>query len=62
MEMAVKSMETVVEAMESMQMAPGHFLVPAGCRIRYLYPPKLVFDGGGAAELVWEKTPTHLGF
>jgi hypothetical protein len=62
MEMAVKSMETVVEAMESMEMAPGHFLVPVGCRNRYFYPPKLVFDGGGAVELVWEKTPIHLGF
>jgi hypothetical protein len=45
MEMAVKSMETAVEAMESMEMAPG--ALPR--------PPKLVFDGGGAAELFWEK-------
>jgi hypothetical protein len=29
----------------------GQFLVPAGCRNRDFYPPKLVFDGGGAAEL-----------
>jgi hypothetical protein len=51
MEMAVKSMEMAVESMESMEMAPGQFPIPAGCRNRDLYPPKLVFDGGGAAEL-----------
>jgi hypothetical protein len=29
----------------------GQFPVPAGCRNRDFCPPKLVFDGGGAAEL-----------
>jgi hypothetical protein len=33
----------------------GQFLVPAGCRNREFYPPKLVFGGGGAAEFFWEK-------
>jgi hypothetical protein len=55
MEMAVKSMETAEEATASMEMAPGHFPVPAGCRNRDFCPPKFVFDGGGAAELLWEK-------
>jgi hypothetical protein len=26
-----------------------------GCRNRDFCPPKLVFDGGSAAELFWEK-------
>jgi hypothetical protein len=51
MEMAVKSMETVVEAMESMEMALGHFPIPTRCQNRDFYPPKLVFDGGGAMQL-----------
>jgi hypothetical protein len=55
MEMAVKTMEMVVELMESMEMAPGEFPVLAGCRNRDFCPPKLVFDGGGATELYWEK-------
>jgi hypothetical protein len=33
----------------------GHFPVPAGCRNKDLCPPKFVFDGGGTAELFWEK-------
>jgi hypothetical protein len=33
----------------------GHFPVSAGCRNRDFCPPKFVFDGGGAAELFWEK-------
>jgi hypothetical protein len=53
--MAVKSMETAEEATTLMEMAPGHFPVPAGCRNRDFCPPKFVFDGGGAAELFWEK-------
>jgi hypothetical protein len=49
--MAVKSMETAVEAALLMEMAPGHFPVLAGCQNKDFYPPKLVFDGGGAVEL-----------
>jgi hypothetical protein len=33
----------------------GHFPIPAGCRNRDFCPPKFVFDGGGAAEMFWEK-------
>jgi hypothetical protein len=55
MEMAVEAMETAVEVMESMEMAPGHFPVPAGYRNRDLHPPKLVFHGSGVVELYWEK-------
>jgi hypothetical protein len=40
-EMAVKSMETAVEAMASMEMAPGHFPILARCRNRDLYPKNL---------------------
>jgi hypothetical protein len=37
---------------ESMEMAlGGQFPIPTGCRNRDFCPPKLVFDGGGAAEL-----------
>jgi hypothetical protein len=53
-EMVVKSMETAVEATASMEMALGHFPVPAGCRNRDFYPPKFVGGGGGAAELFLE--------
>jgi hypothetical protein len=38
MEMAVKSMETVMKAIDSMEMAPGALPVPAGCRNRDFYP------------------------
>jgi hypothetical protein len=53
--MVMESMETVVESMEVMETAPGHFPVLAGCRNRDFCPPKLVFDGGGAAELLLGK-------
>jgi hypothetical protein len=33
----------------------GHFPIPAGCRNRDFCPPKFIGDGGGAAELFWEK-------
>jgi hypothetical protein len=36
---------------ESMEMDPRQFPIPAGCQNRDLCPPKLVFDGGGVAEL-----------
>jgi hypothetical protein len=36
---------------EAMEMAPGHFPVPTGCRNRDFCPPKLVFNDGGAAKL-----------
>jgi hypothetical protein len=34
----------------------GQFPVPAGCRNRDFCPPKLVFDGGGAAKFSWMDT------
>jgi hypothetical protein len=52
--MAVKSMEMVVEAMESMEMALGHFPVLVGCRNRDFYPPKFIGGGDGAAGLLLE--------
>jgi hypothetical protein len=55
MEWAVKSMEMAVEAMESMEMDPGHFPISAGCRNRDFYPPKFVGSGSGAAELFLKK-------
>jgi hypothetical protein len=55
MEMVVKSMETAVEAMESMEMAPGALPIPAGCRNRDFFPPKFVGSDGGAAELFFKK-------
>jgi hypothetical protein len=55
METVVKSMEMAVESMEMVKMAPGALPRPAGCQNRDFCPPKLVFDGGGAVELYWEK-------
>jgi hypothetical protein len=40
----------------------GQFSVPAGSRNRDFYPPKLVFDGGSAAELYLGKCRFFLGF
>jgi hypothetical protein len=53
--MAVKSMETAVEATTSMEMASGHFPVPARCQNRDFCPPKFVGGGGGAARLLLKK-------
>jgi hypothetical protein len=38
-------------AVESMEMAPGEIPHPGRVPKQRLLPPKLVFDGGGAAEL-----------
>jgi hypothetical protein len=38
-------------AVESMEMTPGAIPCPGRVRNRDFYPPKLVFDGGGTAEL-----------
>jgi hypothetical protein len=51
MEMAVKSMETAVEAMESMEMAPGALPHPGRVPEQRPLSPEFVFDGGGAVEL-----------
>jgi hypothetical protein len=54
-EIAVRSMETAEMAIDRWRWLRGHFPIPAGCRNRDFCPPKFVFDGGGAAELFWEK-------
>jgi hypothetical protein len=51
-------METVVEAMESMEMAPRALPHPSRVQERRLLSPKLVFNGNGAVELFWEKHRT----
>ena len=38
-------------AVESMEMAPGAIPRPGGVPEQSFCPPKLVFDGGGMAEL-----------
>jgi hypothetical protein len=40
-------------AVESMEILPGHFPVPAGSRNRDFCPPKLGFDVTAAVELFW---------
>jgi hypothetical protein len=55
MEMAVKSMEMAVESMESMEIASGALPRPSKVPEQRVMSPKLVFDGGDAAELYWEK-------
>jgi hypothetical protein len=59
MEMVGRSMETAETAME---MAPGHFPVPTGCRNRDFCPPKFVDGGGGTAELFLENFRLLYGF
>jgi hypothetical protein len=54
-EMAMRSMETAETAMEIDGDGSRALPVSAGCRNRDFCPPKFVFDGGGAAELFWEK-------
>jgi hypothetical protein len=46
-------------AVESMEMAPGQFPIPAECQNRDFYPPNLLCDGSGAAELYLEKRPLN---
>jgi hypothetical protein len=46
MEMAVKSMETALEAMESMEMALGALRVPVGCWNRDFCPSKFIGGSG----------------
>jgi hypothetical protein len=46
---------TTVEAMESMEMAPGALPHAGKVPEQRLLSLKLVFDGGGLVELFWEK-------
>jgi hypothetical protein len=48
-------MEIAVESMESMEMALGAIPHPSRVLEQRLLSPKLVFDGGGAAELYQRK-------
>src|SRR3954468_10398249 len=45
-----------------MEMNPGYFPVPAGCRNRNSGPPKLDGDGGGDRNCFWEKGFWNQGF
>ena len=45
-----------------MEMNPGHFPVPTGCRHRNSVPLKLVFYGGGYQNCFWRKGVRNQGF
>ena len=49
-------------AVESMEMTPGAIPRPGGVPEQRFCPPKLVVDGGGAAELFVEYDLVYLGF
>jgi hypothetical protein len=53
MEMAVRSVEMAETVMETNGDGSGG--TSPSRRNRDFYPPKFVFDGGGAVELFWEK-------
>jgi hypothetical protein len=56
MEMTVRSMETAKMAMETYGDGSGGTSPSRqGAGTENFCPPKFVFDGGGAAELFWEK-------
>jgi hypothetical protein len=56
MEMAARSMETVETAMETDgDGSGGTSPSQQGAETETSVPLKFVFDGGGAAELFWEK-------
>jgi hypothetical protein len=56
MEMTVRSMETAETAMETdRDCSGGTSSSRQGAGTETSVPPKFVFDGGGAAELFWEK-------
>jgi hypothetical protein len=62
MEMAVKSMETAVESIESMEMAPG--AVPHAGRVpeHRLLSPEISLQRRRCCETFLGETPTYLGF
>jgi hypothetical protein len=62
MEMAVKSMETVVEAMESMEMAPGALPCPSRVPEQRLLSPEIGLRRRRCCGNLSGKTPTDLGF
>jgi hypothetical protein len=62
MEMAVKSMETAVEAMESMEMAPGALPHPGRVPEQRLLSPKIVLRWRRRCGTLLGATPNYLGF
>jgi hypothetical protein len=62
MEMAVKSMETAVKAMESMEMALGALPHPGRVPEQRLLSPEIGLRWRRCCETFLEKTPTDLGF
>jgi hypothetical protein len=62
MEMAVKSMETVVEAIESMEMAPGALPRPGRVPKQRLLSPKIGLRRRQHCGTFLGKTPDDLGF
>jgi hypothetical protein len=62
MEMAVKSMEMVVEAMESMEMAPGALPHPSKVPEQRLLSPKIGLRRRRRCGTLLGKMPTDLGF
>jgi hypothetical protein len=62
MEMAVKSMETVVEAMESMEMAPRALPCPDRVPEQRLLSPEIGLRQRRRCGTLSGKTPIDLGF
>jgi hypothetical protein len=62
MEMAVKSMETVVEAMELMEMAPGALPRPGRVPEQRLVSPEIGLRWRRRCGTFLGKTPIYLGF
>jgi hypothetical protein len=62
MEMAVKSMETVVEAMESMEMALGALPYPGRVPEQRLLSPEIHRWRRRSCRTLSRKTPIDLGF
>jgi hypothetical protein len=62
MEMVVKSMETVVEAMESMKMVPGAIPRPGRVPEQRLLSPEIGLRQRRRCGTLSVKTPINLGF
>jgi hypothetical protein len=62
MEMAVKSMETVVELMEMMETAPGALPHPSKVPEQSLLSPKICLRWWRHCRTFLGKTPIDLGF
>jgi hypothetical protein len=62
MEMAVKSMETAMEAMESMEMAPGELPRPGKVSKQRLLSPEIGLRWWRHCGTLLGETPIDLGF